>query len=76
MPNNLNMLKTKLLGTFIVVINLLNTCIIKLDQNWTAIGSIIVKMCTLSFFYKKFFIRNVGKMNFKFKKFGLQFSQN
>ena len=31
---------------------------------------------TLSFFYKKFFIRNFGKMNFKFKKFGLQFSQN
>ena len=27
-------------------------------------------------FDKKFFIRNFGKMNFKFKKFGLQFSQN
>ena len=31
---------------------------------------------TLSFFYKKFLIRNFGKMNFKFKKFGLQFSRN
>jgi hypothetical protein len=30
-------------------------------------------MITLSFFYKKFFIRNFAKVHFEIKKFRLQF---
>ena len=50
--------------------------LITLSEKIVILLAVFEFIITLSFFYKKFFIRNFGKMNFKFKKFGLQFSQN